>query len=330
MKNIKVAVVGATGLVGKTFLEILGNSGLPISELVCFASERSGGKIVAFSGKSISVKILNEQNIKKHPCDYAFSAVSDDIAAKFAPIFVETGATVIDNSAAFRMAEKVPLVVPEVNFGDIGDGDKIIANPNCSTIQCMLPLKALHEKFLLQKVAYTTFQAVSGSGTPGVEDLRGTAAGRPPKFYPHPIFNNCLPHIGSFLPSGFTKEEEKMIKETQKILHLPKLPVSATCVRVPIENSHSVAVSAGFKNEIDLAAAVTALRNFENVEAFEGESYPVPTMATGKDKVLVGRIRTDLFDKKTLHFFCVCDNILKGAALNGAQILERLLKNGSK
>lgn len=328
MKNIKAAVVGATGLVGKTFLDILGNSGLPISELVCFASERSGGKIVAFSGKNISVKILNEQNIKKHPCDYAFFAVSDDIAAKFAPIFVETGATVIDNSSAFRMAEKVPLVVPEVNFGDICDGDKIIANPNCSTIQCMLPLKALHEKFLLQKVAYTTFQAVSGSGTPGLNDLHKTSKGQPPSFYPYPIHNNCLPHIGSFLPGGFTKEEEKMINETQKILHLPNLPVSTTCVRIPIENSHSVAVSATFRDEIDRGAAVGTLAAFENIEVFDGAlPYPVPEMATSGDKVLVGRIRVDLFDKKTLHFFCVCDNTRKGAALNGAQILAKLLKS---
>ena len=330
MKKIKVAVVGVTGLVGRTFLKILEKSGMPISGLVCFASERNEGKLIKFAGKNLEIKLLSEKNVKKFPCDYAFFAVSEELAAAFAPVFVETGATVIDNSSAHRMIDKIPLVVPEVNFGDISEGDKIIANPNCSTIQCMLPLKALHDVFLLEKTVYTSFQAVSGSGTPGLEDLRGTAQGRAPRFYTHPIFNNCLPHIGGFLPSGFTKEEEKMIRETQKILHLPNLSVSATCVRVPIENSHSVAVSAGFKNEIDLAAAVSALKNFENVEVFEGESYPVPTMATGKDKVLVGRIRTDLFDKKTLHFFCVCDNILKGAALNGAQILERLLKNGSK
>ena len=257
MKKIKVAVVGATGLVGRAFLKILEKSAVPVDGPVCFASERNEGKLIKFAGKHLEIKLLNEENIKKYPCDYAFFAVSEDLAAAFAPVFVGTGATVIDNSSAHRMIDNIPLVVPEVNFGDISGGDKIIANPNCSTIQCMLPLKALHDVFSLEKVVYTSFQAVSGSGTPGVEDLRGTAAGRPPKFYPHPIFNNCLPHIGSFLPSGFTKEEEKMIKETQKILHLPKLPVSATCVRVPIENSHSVAVSAGFKNEIDLAAKAT-------------------------------------------------------------------------
>lgn len=327
-KKFSVALVGATGLVGKTFLHVLEERKIPIKKLVCYASERSEGKAIKFNKKDIKATLLCEKNVKKQKFDFAFFAISEKLAKEFAPVFVKTGAIVIDNSSAHRMIPNIPLVVPEVNFDDVKDSDKLIANPNCSTIQCMLPLKALHDEFQLKNISFTTFQAVSGSGTVGVEDLERTSKGEKPQFYPYPIYNNCLPHIGDFLPSGFTKEEEKMIYETQKILHLPYVPVSATCVRVPIANSHSISISATFEQEVDVIKAKECLSKFENLileDDTEKNFYPIATKATGRDEVFIGRVRKDIFDPHTIHMFCVSDNVRKGAATNGVQIMEKII-----
>ena len=226
------------------------------------------------------------------------------------------------------MDKNVPLVVPQVNPEDAYQNHGIIANPNCSTIGVMAPLKALDNLFGLEEVDYVTFQAVSGSGMKGVLDLARTTKGESPEFYPYPIFNNCIPQIDSFVDGGFTKEEMKMVNESKKILGKPNLKVSATCVRVPVENSHSISVSATFKSEVDIASAKEALKNYPSIVVLddpENSVYPVATRATGTDKIYVGRLRLDLNNPKRVHFFTVSDNIRKGAASNAIEILELLL-----
>lgn len=330
MKKINLAIVGATGLVGQTFLEVLAESPIKdrIKNLYLFASEKSAGKEVEFDGKIFVVETLVHENIKNKIIDYAFFSVGEDLSKKFAPIFVKYGAVVIDNSSAFRMAEGVPLIVPEVNFKKTSR--PIIANPNCSTIQCMLPLRLLQKHFGLKSVVFSTYQAVSGSGVKGLQDLQESALGLPPKFYPYPIYNNCLPHIGGFKEDGFTSEEHKMINETRKILELPNLKVSATCVRVPVMNCHSVSITVRLKKNFNVEKVKQIFRRGENlvlVDDITQNVYPINSMVDKKNNVLVGRVRRDLFDKKTLHFWCVADNIRKGASANGVQILERILKN---
>ena len=330
MKKINLAIVGATGLVGSTFLEVLSQSWLKdrIKNLYLFASEKSTGKEVLFNNKTYLVESLSIKNIKNKLIDYAFFSVGEDLSRRFAPIFAKYGVVVIDNSSAFRMVENVPLIVPEVNFEKTSK--PIIANPNCSTIQCMLPLKLLQKNFGLKSVVYSTYQAVSGSGVKGIKDLEETKSGGLPKFYPYPIYNNCIPQIGSFDETGYTSEERKMVYETRKILNLPNLKVSATCVRVPVENSHCVAVSVKLKKNFNLEKVKQIFRRGENLVLLDDVSqnvYPINDTSNGKNSVFVGRVRRDLFDKKVLHFWCVADNIRKGASVNGVQILEKLLKN---
>ncbi|MBR4406804.1 MAG: aspartate-semialdehyde dehydrogenase [Clostridia bacterium] len=329
MNKINLAIVGATGLVGQTFLKVLGESEIKarIKNLYLYASEKSDGKEVEFDGKTFLVETLTEKNIKNKLIDYAFFSVDENISRTFAPIFTKCGAVVIDNSSAFRMTEGVPLIVPEVNFQNTNR--PIIANPNCSTIQCMLPLKLLQKNFGLKSIIFSTYQAVSGSGVKGIQDLREGAMGMPPKFYPYPIYNNCLPHIGSFKDNGYTSEELKMINETRKILDQPSLKISATCVRVPVENSHSISVSVKLKKNVSVEKVKQIFKRGENLillDDINHNIYPINQITNGKNFVYVGRLRRDLFDKKTIHFWCVADNIRKGASTNGVQILEKLLK----
>lgn len=329
-QKISVAIVGATGLVGRTFLKVLEESELKsrIGNLFLFASKKSKGINLKFLGKDYVVQELTYENIKNKKIDYAFFSAGEGVSKQFAKSFVDCGAVVIDNSSAFRMEKDVPLVVPEINF-EISS-KKIIANPNCSTIQCVLPLYALKKKFGLESVAYATYQAVSGSGEKGIEDFRLTQNGSPPKFYPYPIFNNCLPHIGGFQNNGFTSEEMKMVNETKKILSDDGLKVSATCVRVPVENCHSVLVSATLKKETSPEEILHELSLQEGVVVLDDITqniYPINDSAKGKNAVFVGRVRKDLFNECMVHFWCVADNVRKGAALNGVQILEKILKN---
>ena len=331
MRKLNIAVVGATGMVGRTFLQVLSEKeNIKINNLYCYASNKSSGNTLVFKDKEYKVMELNEENIKDKQIDYALFSAGGNVSLKFAPIFKKYGAVVIDNSSAFRMEKDVPLIVPQVNKKSCLHHNGIIANPNCSTIQCMLPLKALSDKFKLKKVDYVTFQAVSGSGMKGKIDLERTSKGLSPEYYPHPIYNNCLPHIDSFLENGYTKEEMKMINETKKILELPFLKVTATCVRVPVYNSHSIDIQAEFKKNFKMDEVYETLTNFKNIKVVDkpqNNLYPICTMATGTDYVYVGRIRRDLFNKKALHIFCVADNIRKGAASNAIEILELIEEN---
>jgi aspartate-semialdehyde dehydrogenase len=325
MRSLKIAVVGATGMVGQTFLKILDEMPIEIEALYLYASKRSAGKEIEFQGKTLVVLELKEDNIKDKDIDYALFSAGGSVSLDFAPIFKQYGIRVIDNSSAWRMDDSIPLVVPEINLDDIKD-DLIIANPNCSTIQSVLPLKALQNDYQIQGVHYTTYQAVSGSGMKGVEDLKKTQNGQEPSNYKYPIYNNVLPQIDVFLDNGYTKEEMKMVHETHKILHID-VPVSATCVRVPVENSHSVSISLNLDKEMDLVHIRGLLSKFPGVtlvDDIKEDLYPIPTMASGTNDVYVGRLRQDLFHKNVLHMFCVADNIRKGAALNAVQILVAL------
>lgn len=326
MKKYNIAVVGATGLVGTTLLKLLKEQKININKLYCYASSSSAGKEIKYNSRKIIVEELSEENIKNKKIDYALFSAGASVSKLFVPIFVKYGATVIDNSSAFRQDKIVPLIVPEVNYKKTNS--KIIANPNCSTIQCMPLLNALNKEYKLKKVDYTTFQAVSGSGQKGIDDLERTSRGEKSKFYPYPIKDNCLPHIGKFLDNGYSEEEIKMLNESRKILNLPTLKVSATCVRVPIKNCHSIAITAQFQKKIDILKVRDIFQNLKGVvllDDLKNNIYPLASVANNSDKIFVGRIRLDLFDNKKLHLFCVADNIRVGAATNAVRILKKLI-----
>lgn len=325
---MNIAVVGATGMVGRTFLSVLEETKLDIDELYLFASKRSAGKELPCCGKSYKVIELCEENIKDKKIDFALFSAGGSVSLDYAKVFTKYGAIVVDNSSAWRMDDTVPLVVPEVNLDHIKD-DLLIANPNCSTIQSVLPLKVLDDNFKLVSVNYTTYQAVSGSGVKGVEDLKRTTNNEEAINYPHPIYNNVLPHIDVFLDNGYTKEEIKMIFETRKILANNALPVTATCVRVPVENSHSVEIYVELEKDFSIKEVRSLLDSYPGITVMDDPQkniYPLATFATGKNDVFVGRIRKDINNPHKLHLFCVADNIRKGAALNAVQIVEALLK----
>lgn len=325
---MRVAIVGATGLVGGTFLKVLEERDLGIIDLLLFASSRSAGKKVNFRGKEYTVEELNEDSFKGRGIDIALFSAGGGTSLKYAPLAAQEGVLVIDNSSAWRMHEDVPLVVPEVNPEAALQHKGIIANPNCSTIQCMAPLKAL-EKYGIKRVVYSTYQAVSGTGYKGVQDLEEGLKGNPPKTYPHQIVNNCLPHIDVFLEDGYTKEEKKMVDETRKILGLPNLPVTATCVRVPVMNSHSVSINVELENDFDIEEVKRELAQTNGVVLLDRVAeniYPLANDATGKDEVFVGRVRRDNSVKYGINLWTVADNIRKGAATNAVQIAELFSK----
>lgn len=324
----KLAIVGATGLVGRNVLKILEEKNLPIYEYALFSSYKSAGSIIHFMNKDYTVRELKEDSFINEHFDFAIFSAGGSTALKYAPIASKNDCIVIDNSSAFRMNPDVPLVVPEVNSEDIILNNGIIANPNCSTIQAMLPLKALDEKFNITRIVYSTYQAVSGAGKAGIDDFENGIKGVKNKKFPYQIFNNCLPHIDAFEANGYTKEEEKMINETRKILHKPNLNVTATCVRVPVLNCHCESINLEFENEFDIKDIYLALENFKNITVIdntEKELYPLPTNVSGKDNVFVGRIRRDFSIKSGINIWVVADNIRKGAATNAIQILEKLI-----
>ncbi|MBR5467720.1 MAG: aspartate-semialdehyde dehydrogenase [Firmicutes bacterium] len=328
MKKINLAVVGATGMVGRTFLKVLEERNLPIENFYVMASARSAGSTITFMGKDYVVEELTENSFDK-PIDIALFSAGGSTSAKFAPIAAAHGVTVVDNSAQWRMDPNVPLVVPEVNPEDIDWNKGIIANPNCSTIQAMLPLKALDDKYKIKRVVYSTYQAVSGGGMGGWMDLENTMKGEAPSKWPHPIYNNCLPHIDVFMENGYTKEEMKMIEETRKILHNDNLKVTATTVRVPVFNCHSESINVEFENAFDIEDAKATMAAFPNLVLQDDaatNAYPIATDCTGKDEVYVGRVRRDESLDNGLNFWCVADNIRKGAATNAVQIAELLIK----
>ena len=338
MKKIKLAVVGATGVVGQKMIEVLQEKSLPIDEYVFFASKRSAGKTLRFGDDVYVVKELTEDSLKDG-FDYALFSAGGDTSLKYAPIAAENGCIVIDNSSAFRMDENVPLVVPEVNPEDIKWHKGIIANPNCSTIQAVCALKPLDDAFGIKRVVYSTYQAVSGAGSKGIHDLENGIKNYYENIdkvnntydlekFPYPIFNNCLPHIDKFLENGYTKEEEKMINETRKILNKPNLAITATTVRVPVFNSHCESINIEFESEFELDKVFKILQNAPGIIVQDNppsETYAIPTNVSGNDEVFVSRIRRDFSIKNGLNLWVVADNIRKGAASNAVQILERLI-----
>lgn len=327
MKEYSLAIVGATGLVGRTILEVLEEKKLPISKYTLFASSKSAGKIMHFMDSDYVVKELNENSFDEG-FDFAIFSAGGDVSKKFAPIAASKGCIVVDNSSAFRMDDNVPLVVPEVNPEDIKNNHGIIANPNCSTIQAVVPLKPLDEKYKIKRIVYSTYQAVSGAGKNGVDDLKNTLNGLEPKKFPHSIANNCLPHIDVFLEDGYSKEELKMINETRKILHRPDLRVTATTVRVPVLNSHSESINVEFENDFNLDELKELLANSPGVIVQDNPSanvYPLASNASGSDEVFVGRIRRDESIPFGINMWVVADNVRKGAASNAIQIVEKLM-----
>lgn len=328
-KKPNLAIVGATGLVGSTFLKVLEERDFPFENLYLMASAKSAGTTLNFKGKDYLVEELNEHSFDK-PIDIALFSAGGAASEKYAPIAAAHGTIVVDNSSAWRMDKTVPLVVPEVNANDISWNKGIIANPNCSTIQAVVPLKPLHDKYVIKRIVYSTYQAVSGSGLKGISDLKeGLAGNNTLKAYPHPIANNCLPQIDVFLENGYTKEEMKMIQETHKILGDDSIKVTATTVRVPVYNSHSESINVEFEKEFDIEEVKKLLASSPGVVLQDdpGNSvYPLAINAAGKDEVYVGRVRRDFSVDHGINMWVVADNIRKGAATNAVQIAEELIK----
>lgn len=325
-----VAIVGATGNVGRKFLEILAERNFPIKELYLFASKRSAGRTLKFKEADYIIEETCIENIKNKKIDFALFSAGGDTSLEYAPIFSSYGAVVIDNSSAWRMDKNVPLVVPEVNPEDLKWHNGIIANPNCSTIQAMVPLKVLQEKYGIERIVYSTYQAVSGAGMQGIEDLENGLKGIEPKKFPYPIAGNCLPQIDVFLDNGYTKEEMKMIEETRKILNCPDLKVTATTVRVPVLNSHSESINVELKKPYELSDVIELFDSTKGITVYDNTKdlkYPTPLQVSGEDDVYVGRIRRDFSLENGLNLWVVADNIRKGAALNAVQIAEVLINN---
>lgn len=322
-----IALVGSTGLVGQTMLQLLDEENVPFDTLTLFSSARSAGKEVTLKGNSYIVEELTEEKVKTSQFDYVLMSAGGDISKAFAPLFEETGAIVIDNSSAWRIDPSIDLIVPEVNKPSLKR--RIIANPNCSTIQSVVPLKPLAETYGLTRVAYTTYQSVSGSGWKGIEDLDRGEKGEAPRNYNKPIYHNVIPQIDVFMEDGYTKEEQKMIHETQKILNQPNLNVTATCVRVPVPHAHAVAINFTLEKSPSVEDIKTLLSGFPNIivqDDPKAEIYPTPLEAAHKKGVYVGRIRRDPSLPNSYHLWSVSDNILKGAAWNAVQILTQLLE----
>lgn len=326
MKKYNVAVVGATGMVGNMFLKVLEERKLPVDTYYLYASARSAGKTVDFMGKPHTVIELKKENVVDKKIDFALFSAGGGTSRDFAPVFAEHGAVVVDNSSQWRMYPDVPLVVPEVNGEAALKHRGIIANPNCSTIQAMLPLKALDDAFSIKRVVYSTYQAVSGAGVAGYNDLKNEAKGEDLKKFPHQIIANVLPQIDVFLDNGYTKEEEKMMKETKKILENDNIKVTATTVRVPVFHGHSESINVEFNKPCTLEGIMNALRGKPGMVLCEkAEDYPMPVYAEGHDEVYVGRVRLDDTVESGCNLWVVADNIRKGAATNAVQIVEYLI-----
>lgn len=320
MKKINLAVVGATGNVGRMILKVLEEKDFPIENLYLFSSKKSAGSEIDFKGKKYVVEELTE-DVFDRDIDIATFSAGGTISEKFAPIAASKGITVVDNSSHFRMEKDIPLVVPEVNGKEALNNSGIIANPNCSTIQSVLPLKPLYDKYGIKRVIYNTYQAVSGSGMKAIEDL----ANKTCEVYPYPIAYNCLPHIDVFLENGYTKEEMKMIEESRKILDDDSLKVTATTVRVPIKNSHAVSINVELEKDFDIEEIRKDFESFPGIiirDDIENNIYPLEQESDGKDEVFVGRIRRDFSVDNGINFWCVADNLRKGAASNTVQIAE--------
>jgi len=332
-RNPHVAVVGATGAVGIEMIKTLEKRNFPVGKLTLLASARSAGKTLKFKGQDITVKELTKDSFAG--IDIALFSAGGSISKEFAPLAVKAGCVVVDNSSVFRQDDKVPLVVPEINPEDVKQHQGIIANPNCTTAITLMALYPLHQAFGVKRIFAASYQAVSGTGAKALEELERQVSqivkGEPvtKEVYPHQIAFNVLPHVDSFLPSGYTKEEMKMENEGRKIMHHAGFRASVTCVRVPVYRSHSVAVNAEFEKPVSVAAAREVLRRapgLDLVDEPENKKYPMPLFTSEKDNCEVGRLRMDCALDNGLAFWVSGDQLLKGAALNAVQIAEELLK----
>ena len=325
---MKIAVVGITGLVGREVVKVLEEHNFKEYELIPVASAKSVGKMIQFFNQKLSV-ISIEQALARRP-DIAIFVAGSNISLTYAPIFAENGCVVIDNSSAWRSYEHIPLVVPEINASVIQPNDKIISNPNCSTIQMVMVLAPLHKVYKIKRLVIATYQSVTGTGVKAVEQLEAEKLGQPAEMvYPHPIFNNLFPHGGSFEVNGDTTEETKLLNETRKILQDNSINITSTVVRVPVTGGHSEAINVEFHNEYTLSDIYQLLENMPGVTIVDNpqrNEYPMPLYVKGKDEVFVGRIRRDNSQLKTLNLWVVADNLRKGAATNAVQIVEHIVK----
>ncbi|MDG1728553.1 MAG: aspartate-semialdehyde dehydrogenase [Algibacter sp.] len=326
---MKVAVVGATGMVGEVMLKVLAERNFPVTELIPVASERSVGKILTYKGNEYKVVGL-ETAVSMQP-DIALFSAGGDTSLKWAPKFAAAGTTVVDNSSAWRMDPSKKLVVPEINASELTKDDKIIANPNCSTIQLVMALNPLHKKYKMKRVVVSTYQSVSGTGVKAVKQLENEIAGiKGEMAYPYPIGRNALPHCDVFEENGYTKEEMKLAREPQKIMNDKTFSISATAARIPTSGGHSESVNVEFENDFDLADVRKLLHETPGVvvqDNTDTNTYPMPIFAHEKDDVFVGRIRRDETQPNTLNMWIVADNLRKGAATNTIQIAEYLVEN---
>ncbi|MBK7710056.1 MAG: aspartate-semialdehyde dehydrogenase [Bacteroidales bacterium] len=326
---MKTAVVGATGMVGQTMIKVLEERNFPITELIPAASERSVGKEVMFKGKA--VKVVSVLDAVEARPEFAIFSAGASTSRDWAPEFARNGTVVIDNSSFWRMDKNVPLIVPEINSHVIKKGDRIIANPNCSTIQMVMALAPLHRKYRIKRLVVATYQSVTGTGVKAVQQMENERLGiKGEMAYAHPIDKNCFPHGGSFQPDGYTTEEQKLIDETRKILEDQTILVTATVVRIPVVGGHSEAVNIEFENDFDLDEVRKLISEFPGVVVYDNPAaseYPMPLMAHNRDEVFVGRIRRDLSREKCLNIWIVSDNIRKGAATNAVQIAEYMSAN---
>lgn len=328
-----VAVVGCTGMVGRKFLEVLEERKFPIEKIYLFASIKSAGKKLKFKGIEVTIEELKEDNIKGKKIDFAFFSAGAAVSTIYAPIFAKYNTTVIDNSSAWRMDPSIPLVVPEVNPEDYKWSKGIIANPNCSTIQAVVALKPLLDKYGIKRIVYSTYQAVSGAGMSGYNDLLEGYKGVAPNKFPYPIAGNILPHIDIFLENGYTKEEIKMIDETRKIFHDGSLKITATTARVPVFFGHSESINVELKADFELDDIFNIYKNANGIILEDDTTnliYPMPINAAGHDEVYVGRIRRDFSLDYGLNLWVVADNIRKGAASNAIQIAEYIINDVKK
>lgn len=326
---MKVAVVGVTGMVGQIMIQVLEERNFPITELIPVASEKSVGKKVTFNNATYTVVNLDTAVVNKP--DIALFSAGGDTSLEWAPKFAAVGTTVIDNSSAWRMDLDKKLVVPEINANQLSKTDKIIANPNCSTIQMVMALAPLHEKYKIKRIVVSTYQSISGTGVKAIKQLENELAGIEGEMaYPHPIHQNALPHCDVFEENGYTKEEMKLVRETQKILNDAAIAVTATAVRIPTAGGHSEAVNVAFENDFDLKDVKQLLEQTPGITVQDNlatNTYPMPITAHGKDDVFVGRIRRDGSQPNTLNLWIVSDNLRKGAATNTVQIAEHLVNN---
>jgi len=327
---MKVAVIGATGMVGNIMLKVLAERQFPISELIPVASEKSVGKVLSWQGQSYRVQSL-EEALELKP-DLALFSAGGACSLEWAPKFAAIGTTVIDNSSAWRMKPEHKLIVPEINADELTASDKIIANPNCSTIQMVLALAPLHNLYGLERIIVSTYQSITGTGVKAMQQLENEEAGdKGAMAYPYPIHRNCLPHCDDFTSTGYTKEEMKLVHETRKIIGDKNIGVTATAVRVPVMGGHSESINVTFKKDFDLATIRKTIHETEGLvlqDNTDTNTYPMPKYAEGKDDVFVGRLRRDESFRNTLNMWVVSDNLRKGAATNAVQIAESLVKKG--